>query len=354
MVVKSIPAKRSLLKFIQEVAGTLEAERKLLILEDLAKIEIDECLTSEWLEVYQKVVLASSGKYGQALDTVNLILRRIGLITNSEPWRAFFIQMYSTLCHRISQIRETQPVILTLRCMNYLLEKGVCQGSVDDGNYANSSGKVSIISQWHIDSTLAVISKISSNVVSIFPDLHAGMMFMSLCKVFNTLLVVHRMKLGGRYHLLLPALHRLLRCLFISYTKDEASFRALDSPTSLGVAQAAAYGRLLTSICDPTVSSVTRHKKWSRHELNDETKKVRNIAGQHLQYLIMEYCHNQLKGRLEPGVKAALTPGLYAILDVMSQDVMRTINAAMDSSSQSIFKALYEDYRRSGRGSGKR
>lgn len=179
---------------------------------------------------------------------------------------------------------------------------------------------------------------------------HAGMVFFSLCSLFNKLLVVHRMKLGGRYHLIVSALQGLLRCLFISY-KNEASisFSNTSEPFALGEAHAAVYGRLLTTICDPTVSAVTRPRKRSRHELNDETRKARNIAGQHLQYLIMEFCECQLQGRLKPEMKAALTPGLHAIFSVMSPDVMRTINAAMNSSSQSIFKALYDDYGRSGR-----
>jgi nucleolar pre-ribosomal-associated protein 2 len=42
-------------------------------------------------------------------------------------------------------------------------------------------------------------------------------------------------------------------------------------------------------------------------------------------------------------------PGLYAVLDVMPRDLMRGMNAAMDSSSRAIFKALYEDYQRFGR-----
>jgi nucleolar pre-ribosomal-associated protein 2 len=179
------------------------------------------------------------------------------------------------------------------------------------------------------------------------------MIFFSLCKFFDKILVVHRMKLGGRYHLIISALQGLLRCLFISY-KNEASvsFGTMSEPFALGEAHAVAYGCLLATICDPTVSAVTRLRKRSRHELNDETKKARSIAGQHLQYLIMEFCECQLQGRLKPEVKAALTPGLYAIFSVMSPDVMRTINAAMNSSSQSIFKALYEDYGRSRRSRG--
>lgn len=214
---------------------------------------------------------------------------------------------------------------------------------------ADPVGKPSIISQWHIDSTLAAISKTSSHIASVDQDRHAGLIFSSLCKLFNYVLVIHRTKLGGRYHLIIPALQSLLQNLFISYRKNSPSIKpTTTSPPKLGKAHAAAYSRLLTTICDPTLSSVTKRprKTRPRHNLNDETKQARTIAGQHLQYLIMDFCTNQLQGRLEPELKAALIPGLYAIFDVMSQDVMRSVNAAMDSSCRSIFKGLYGDYRR--------
>jgi nucleolar pre-ribosomal-associated protein 2 len=112
------------------------------------------------------------------------------------------------------------------------------------------------------------------------------------------------------------------------------------------------YARLLTSICDPSVSVVTRSKKRAQQELNDETKRARDIAGQHLQYLVMEFCQCQLQGRMEPEVRKALNPGLYAIFDAMGQDVRRTINAALDVKGRGIYKMLFEDYRRFGRWDG--
>ena len=47
-----------------------------------------------------------------------------------------------------------------------------------------------------------------------------------------------------------------------------------------------------------------------------------------------------------------LNPGLYAIFDAMSQEVMRTVNSALDSSGRAIFKVLYNDYRRFGKWKG--
>lgn len=165
------------------------------------------------------------------------------------------------------------------------------------------------------------------------------------------MLLLHRKKLGGRYHLIVRALQSLLRCLFVPYAKSETQSMDLGRSKKdlhLDANHAAAFARILTTLCDPTLSSVSRSKHSSRDELNDETKKARNIAGQHLQYLIEEYCECQLAGKLSAEMKAALNSGLYAVFAVMPQDVMRNLNAAMTSSSRSIFKALYDEYKRFG------
>ena len=175
--------------------------------------------------------------------------------------------------------------------------------------------------------------------------------------MFGTVLAYHRSKLGGRYHLVVLALQGLLRCLFTPYDSNLNSTRSQRRPpwlkeVKLDDEHAANYARLLTSICDPTVSAVTTSKNRHGQVLNDETKKARSIAGQHLQYLIMEFCQCQLHGRLEPKVRTALLPGLYAVFDAMTQEIMKTVNSALDSSGRAIFKMLYDDYRRFGRWNG--
>ena len=175
------------------------------------------------------------------------------------------------------------------------------------------------------------------------------MLYTGLCRLCLAILKVHRAKIGGRYHLVVPALQDLLRCLFRPYSR---SVTEPETTCAFTEQQAADYCRILTTLCDPTVSSVTRSKKRSYTELNDETKKARSMAGQHLPYLIMEYCRCQLEERLTPDMKRALNAGLWAVLEVTSKDGMRTMNAAMDSSSRSVFKALYDDFSRLGKWDG--
>lgn len=200
-----------------------------------------------------------------------------------------------------------------------------------------------------MDNLLSAISAKASYLEDRKGEKHSSMIFTGLCRIFGTILTILRTKIGGRYHLVVCALQSLLRCLFIPFTTTNSS---LETSSTFTEAHAAAYARVLTTLCDPTVSSVTRSKYRLRPELNDETRKAKDIAGQHLSYLIMEYCHCQLKGRLSPEMKTALNPGLYAVVAVMSQEVMRTMNEAIDESARAVWKVLYEDYRRFGRNGG--
>ena len=176
---------------------------------------------------------------------------------------------------------------------------------------------------------------------------HSAITYLGLCRLFSTTLKLHRPKLDGRYHLILQALQSLLRCLFTPCNvSDEAEAEA--SPSAFTPEHAADYARILSTMADPTVSSVTRLKEHHKLGLNDETKKARRIAGEHLQYLIIEYCVRRLKEKLAPEMKKALEPGLFAVLSVITIDVMRVVNSALDESGRSVWRDLYEDWKRNG------
>ena len=206
-----------------------------------------------------------------------------------------------------------------------------------------------MLKQVQIDALISSIA-VAAHRIELRQTLeHSGMLFNVLCKLFTTVLRSHRSKIGGRYNLIVPALQGLLRCLFRPYarasTESETEFSLTD-------VHAAEYSRILTMLCDPTVSAVTKPHKRLHAELNDETKKARSIAGQHLPALVMEYCRCQLSGKISPDMGAALQVGLWAILQVMTQDRIKAMSAAMDSDSRSVFKSLYDDFKKSGRWSG--
>ncbi|EAS30449.3 nucleolar pre-ribosomal-associated protein 2 [Coccidioides immitis RS] len=209
------------------------------------------------------------------------------------------------------------------------------------------------ISQWNVDNLLAKVAVVVSPSGPKIPSEYAGTIFARLCRLLGILFGLYRKKLSGRFHLILPTLQRMLRCLFASDSRATKSLTlAATHPTWIGSGSgtplqpehAAQYTRLLTSLCDPTVSAVENQRGGQSQGLTDNTKKVKSLAGQHLQYLIMEYVGAQLRGHLAPEIKAALMQGFYAVLDVMSKNTMKAMNAAMDSSARAVFKGLYDDY----------
>ncbi|RAH65113.1 ribosome biogenesis protein URB2 [Aspergillus aculeatinus CBS 121060] len=209
------------------------------------------------------------------------------------------------------------------------------------------------VTQFNIDNLLGTIAVCTSKSGPCIDPAYAGTVYIRLCRIMGLLLGLHRQKLGGRFHLINPVISGLLDCLFARSKKRSRSMlhekKSGQQPYWLAPLQASHavhFTRLLTSLCDPTVSAVSRPTQSGVgfEGLTDQTKKAKRIAGQYLQYLIQDYTQSALRGSLSPDVKAAIIPGLYAVLDVMSRDTMRALNAGLDVSGRAVFKALYDDY----------
>ncbi len=229
-----------------------------------------------------------------------------------------------------------------------------------------------MINQATIDSLLSNMSLLlapSSNL-----KLHTAngdATFDRIIAIVGSLLSRFRRRLSDRHHLLLPILQQLLRCLFYAgpssqhFLRQPAQgsnpvaflktlppwLRSSNHPLSASCAEK--YTRIICSICNPTASaaksSSSRKRTSAANELNDETKRVKTLASEHMQYLVMEYCRCTLDGESNPQVKGKLMPGMYTLLESMSRDLMMAMNAAMDPSSRAIFKGLYNDWVRYGK-----
>ncbi|KZF23635.1 hypothetical protein L228DRAFT_267615 [Xylona heveae TC161] len=216
------------------------------------------------------------------------------------------------------------------------------------------------MSQWNIDSLIGSLNAITSSTGPRLPAERAGPIFLKICHLLNTFMSLHRTKLGGRFHLLVTLMQNLLQCLLIPGGKPGSSMPSAGLPpwcvggqsvasASMGTACAEGYARLLSTLCEPTVSQVTGSRTRAKHELNDEVRKAKATVAKYLPYLLMKYIECQLRTRVSAEQKAALSPGFHTAFGLLSPESLRALNAAMDSSSRAIFKSLYEDYRRFGR-----
>ncbi|KAH6672915.1 Urb2/Npa2 family-domain-containing protein [Halenospora varia] len=213
------------------------------------------------------------------------------------------------------------------------------------------------VSQWNIDSTLGSITIICSRNGPSLRSNNAGTIYLHLCHLMQAVLVSHRLKLQGHFHIVVQVMQTLLRCLFTPLphsTTKTTKFLVpppwLSSPKyQLGAKHAAAYARLVTLICDPSVSSVTRSQ---HNNLNSATDKAKGMAAQHMQYVLTSYIKLQLEMRMAPEIREKMIPGLYAIFDTTNMEMRRMISDSLDASGRAVYGTLFRDYQKFGKWKG--
>lgn len=260
--------------------------------------------------------------------------------------RENFTILLNGACNTATQTSKASMCILSLTCINTMLRS-----------------KAQMITQWHVDSIMACIAITAQRFKEVFNPKAASYIHIALTRVFGSVLAAHRLKLGGRYHMILLALKVLLNPLFTPFKATPSSMTATDTTPPIDHSQTFTsthtenLSRLLSSISDPTVSAVSHRHRNSAHRthqhhgaLNDETKKARTESGKHMPYFIMEFCVLQLSGRMVgEGMREKLMPGIWAVLNAMNKEVMGAMNAQMSVAGREIWREVYAEWKRDGR-----
>ncbi|KAF2809109.1 uncharacterized protein BDZ99DRAFT_521569 [Mytilinidion resinicola] len=215
-----------------------------------------------------------------------------------------------------------------------------------------------MVSQYGIETFIGALTAITSPAGPYLPVSQASAIFIRLCDSIQIILSLHRSRLGGRFHLLMPLLQAFLTCLYIPNTTRRGTSTAHLPPWlapslhPLSPAAAVAFTRLLTTTSSPTVSAVSGLQKGRKNyhaDLVDATKQARQYAGQYMPTLIAAFCKNMLSGRLEPEVRARLIPGLWSTLDCTDKAALKAMSAAMDGSTRAVWKGVYAEWKKQSR-----
>lgn len=123
------------------------------------------------------------------------------------------------------------------------------------------------------------------------------------------------------------------------------------------VAHAQRVSRLLENLCNPPQSDVSRRRHDPSHDLVDATRKARVQVGQHVQFVLHYVCTLILNGRLGEGMRDALTPGLWAVIDVVEigsdeSRGVKALSAGMSNAERAVLRGMFEEWRRFGSWSG--
>ncbi|KAJ4347706.1 hypothetical protein N0V95_005160 [Ascochyta clinopodiicola] len=213
------------------------------------------------------------------------------------------------------------------------------------------SSASSLATQHSIETTLSAISTLTSRSSPALPASHAPAIYARLCETTRLILLLHRGRLGGRFHILLPLLQNLLFLLFTPHSGRGALPSWLKGPNvaSLTPANGAAFGRVLATLCNPPQSSIQKthagQGKTSK-TLNDPVKAAREKTSAFLYPLLASYCRFQLSGRLEPSVRDKVMPGIWEVVGTasLSRDGLDAMFAGLGRSERDVWRGVWGEW----------
>ena len=335
--------KRSLLGYVDAVVQSADEDTKLEYLKELL-LEGGETqdMLGRQLVIYRLIQHLKGKLTVRDYDTV---LTSSGSRPSETTDRFDLAQAHSTLCNRL--VRTTTPphFLLTAKSIHLLLDQNPA-----------------CMTQWNIELTLSTVSTISaqpstqaliSDSLGIYP---------SLCRLVEMVIKRHRKRLDGHFHILITTLQSLLHLLLSRPQTTPHQQQPTPTTTSNNKHwenHAKLFTRLLTLLCSPTAASVSRNNNNSSSSgsqktpgLDSERDRAKRYAGQFMPLVLMQYVRLQLAHTVPHGVREALAPGAYAILDITSPDGLRVMNDGMDGSGRVVFRELYKMYQRFGKWSG--
>lgn len=197
-----------------------------------------------------------------------------------------------------------------------------------------------MVNQYNVETTLQALQHIvqrsgpGNNIV-----------YLDVCNTASTLLLHHRSRLQGRFHMMIKLLQTLLSQLF-EPLQGWPKPTARHPPTPK---HARALARLLKLFCEPPHLRQSQQRPPS---LVDESRREQAHVGTFVQHVLHHYCAQVLHGTLGAGMRDALMPGLRAMIEAMEMggaEGGKAVSAAMGSGERAVLRGLYEEWRRFGK-----
>ncbi|KAK3295539.1 Urb2/Npa2 family-domain-containing protein [Chaetomium fimeti] len=337
--------KRSLLGYVDAVVQSADEDTKLGYLKELLLEDgEDQDMLGRQLVIYR---LIQHLKGSLPVHVYGTMLTIPGSGPSESPDRFDLAQAHSTLCSRLVRTSTAPHFLLAAKAIHLLLDQNPA-----------------CMTQWNIELTLSTVSTLSAQPSTQALISDSPRIYPSLCRLVEMVIKRHRKRLDGHFHILITTLQSLLHLLLsrpphpTTHHQTEPTTNP-STPTSHNHTQqweahAKLFTRLLTLLCSPTAASVSRGGSQKPTGLDSERDRAKRYAGQFMPLVLMGYVRLQLRlaHPVPHGVREALAPGLYAILDITSPDGLRVLNDGLDGSGRVVFREMYRLYQRFGKWSG--
>lgn len=264
-------------------------------------------------------------------------------------------ELISTLPDKVStdaEIKKKQLALLPRLCIKLAeASDDTCFNSLFDSITIVLNSKVSLTSQHSIECVLSVLVKLTSRTSPGLSPSNAPHIFARICETNRLILLVHRNKLGGRSHILVPLLQGLLFCLFMPTSTRSGALpswlrsHSASEPIRLTPTNASQFARLLSTLCNPPQSSISKTHSHARN-LNDPIKAARERTSHFLYPLLSSFCRFQLAGRLDPAVRVKLMPGIWEVVSTASlhKSSVDAMFAGIGRAEKDVWRGVWSEW----------
>jgi nucleolar pre-ribosomal-associated protein 2 len=309
------------------LGSSISPKDRQLLIEELKRIA-KESQTSEQLSVLKKVIPSAQDASTQSiviLQNALAAVSRDSIAKDEQGIHALYLRLLETL----RQTKDFATYTAATACLLTIIRE-----------------KPFILNQHLTEATLQAIQTLARSSPA------ERLVYLDLCSILSALHLHHRARLQGRFHLLTATLQSLQNRLFVPTKPTTDSDRRILAPR-----HARAYTRLLTLLCNPPTRTHNNSSAGaSKHNnLIDESRRARAHVGQYVPTLLHSFCAQILSGTLAEGVREALTPGLWAVIEAMevqSPDAIKALSAGMNNSERAVLRSVYEDWKRFGKWEG--
>lgn len=309
------------------LGSSISPKDRQLLIEELKRIA-KESQTSEQLAVLKQVIPSAQDASTQGvviLQNALAAVSRDSIAKDEQGIHALYLRLLETL----RQTKDFATYTAAISCLLTIIRE-----------------KPFILNQHLTEATLQAIQSLARSSPA------ERLVYLDLCSILSALLLHHRARLQGRFHLLTSTLQTLQNRLFVPTKPTTDSDRRILAPR-----HARAYTRLLTLLCNPPTRTHNNSTSGaSKHNnLIDESRRARAHVGQYVPTLLHSFCAEILSGTLGEGVREAMTPGLWAIVEAMevqSPDAIKALSAGMNNSERAVLRSVYDDWKRFGKWEG--
>ncbi|CCK71117.1 ribosome biogenesis protein URB2 KNAG_0G00600 [Huiozyma naganishii CBS 8797] len=167
---------------------------------------------------------------------------------------------------------------------------------------------------------------------------HSDEIFSNSTKLISNILLIHRIKLSNRYHLV------------NSYLCYALEFIHKSKLNGLTTVSAASLSRLITNYCEPSSnSSYQTGNNDDKQKLNLRMNLIRESLRKQVPILLVKYIHLSMGQPFEASIRKELTTGVHSMFDLFTQAEVSLINGIVDSAGKQYLKTLYSDYKKVGK-----